>query len=267
MRTDGSRLTRIGFDPKIPEFFPLWVKWFGQSSSIIRPDGRPALNTPQAVQALTFTLSIIRDHGGWNRFKAFRDTFDFFGRSNPLVNNQIGAWPMESFIYNVFANNSPNSPLTAKYFVNRRGGPITMFAGNGWAIPRGARDQDLACRWMKAMTSVQAWTTVARNRRDARRRANPPQAFTGLYTANSRADLRIYQDVYQAMGNRQFDDAVQKLYTVPRFGFALPTSPASSEINQAMIDGVNRALEGRQSARAALNQAQREAMAAYERNT
>ena len=62
---------------------------------------------------------------------------------------------MESFIYNVFADNSPNSPLTAKYFVNRRGGPITMFAGSGWAIPRGLRDPDLACKWMKAMT----WST------------------------------------------------------------------------------------------------------------
>jgi multiple sugar transport system substrate-binding protein len=265
MRTDGNRLTRIGFDPKIPEFFPLWVKWFGARSSIIAANGRPQLNTPQAIQALTFTLSIIRDHGGWNRFKAFRDTFDFFGRQNPLVQNQIGAWPMESFIYNVFADNSPNSPLTSKYFVNRRGGPITMFAGNGWAIPRGARDQDLACRWMKAMTSVEAWVTVARNRLNARRRAN--RAFTGLYTANARADIRIFEDVYQPMGNRQFDEAVQRLYTAPRFGFALPPSPASSEINQAMIDGINRALEGRQSARAALNQAQREAMAAYNRNT
>jgi multiple sugar transport system substrate-binding protein len=265
MRTDGDRLTRIGFDPKIPEFFPLWVKWFGKNQSIIAANGRPQLNTPAAVQALTFTLTLIRDHGGWNRFKAFRDTFDFFGAQNPLVRNQIGAWPMESFIYNVFANNSPNSPLTAKYFVNRRGGPITMFAGSGWAIPRGSRDQDLACRWMKAMTSVEAWTTVARNRLNARRRVG--QAFTGLYTGNTRADLRIYEDVYQPMGNRQFDEAVQRLYTAPRFAFALPPSPASSEINQAMIDGINRALEGRQSARAALNQAQREAMAAYNRNT
>jgi multiple sugar transport system substrate-binding protein len=266
MRVENGRLTRIGFDPKIPEFFPLWVKWFGNNSSIIAPNGRPQLNTPQAVAALNFTLSIIRDHGGWSRFKAFRDTFDFFGRQNPLVQNQIGAWPMESFIYNVFANNSPNSPLTAKYFVNRRGGPITMFAGSGWAIPRGSRDPDLACKWMKAMTSVDAWRTVARNRLNARRAANPPQAFTGLYTANTRADLVIYQDIYQPVGNPQFDDAVQKLYTVPKYAFALPPSRASAEINQAMIDGINRALEGRQSPRAALNQAQREALAAYNRN-
>jgi multiple sugar transport system substrate-binding protein len=266
LKIEGGKLTRIGFDPKIPEFFPLWVKWFGKSSSVIAPNGRPQLNTPQAVAALNFTLSLIRDHGGWDKFKAFRDTFDFFGRQNPLVKDQIAAWPMESFIYNVFANNSPNSPLTAKYFVNRKGGPITMFSGSGWAIPRGAKDPDLACKWMKAMTSVDAWKTVARNRLNARRNLNPPQAFTGLYTANAKADVAIFEDIYQPMGNRQFDEAVQKLYTVPRYAFALPPSRASAEINQAMIDAVNRALAGSQTPRAALNQAQREAMAAYDRN-
>ncbi|MFL6013164.1 MAG: ABC transporter substrate-binding protein, partial [Gaiellaceae bacterium] len=40
-------LTRIGFDPKIPEFFPLWVKWFGDD--IISKNGLKAqLNTPHA---------------------------------------------------------------------------------------------------------------------------------------------------------------------------------------------------------------------------
>ena len=116
------------------------------------------------------------------------------------------------------------------------------------------------------MTSVDAWRTVARNRLNARRAANPPRAFTGLYTANSRADLTIYQDIYQPLGNRQFDEAVQRLYTVPKYAFALPPSRASAEINQAMLDGINRALSGSQSPRAALNQAQREALAAYNRN-
>src|SRR4051812_27150155 len=29
-RDSSGNLTRIGFDPKIPEFFPMWVKWYGQ---------------------------------------------------------------------------------------------------------------------------------------------------------------------------------------------------------------------------------------------
>ncbi len=263
LRTEGGRLTRIGFDPKIPEFFPLWVKWFG--AELISRNGLKAkLNSKQAVAALAFTHGLIRDHGGWDRFKAFRDTHNWFGRRNPLVENQIAVTPFESFIYNVIANNSPNVELTAKYFTNRRGGPITMFSGNGWAIPRGARDPDLACRWMKSDTSVEAWVTAARNRLNIRRRSG--EAFTGLYTANARADVKVFEDVYQPLGKRQFDDAVTVLVRSARYGFAVPPSPASAEFRQAWIDAINRVLAGQQTPRQALNQAQREAQAAINRN-
>jgi multiple sugar transport system substrate-binding protein len=262
LRVEGGKVTRIGFDPKIPEFFPLWVKWFG--ADLITPDGlRARLNSPQAIQALTFTTQLIRDHGGWDRFKAFRDTWDFFGRQNQVAENQVGAWPMESFYYNVLADNSPNVDITAKYFVNRRGGPITFFQGNGWAIPRGARDADLACKWMKAMTAVDTWVAVARDRLNLRKRQG--RAFTGLYTANSRADVAIYEDVYQPLGRRQFDSAVRLLVQSSRYAFALPPSPASAQFRQAYIDAINRVLTGRQTPRQALNQAQREAQTAIDR--
>jgi multiple sugar transport system substrate-binding protein len=260
IKTDASgKLTRIGFDPKIPEFFPLWVKWFG--ADLLSKNGLKAqLNTPQAVAALAFTVGLINDHGGWNKFKAFRDTFDFFGANNPMKLNQIGAWPMESFIYNVFADNSPNIELESKYFTNRKGGPITMFSGNGWAIPRGAKDQDLACKFMKTMTSVEAWKTVAKARFDLRKRQN--RAFTGLYTANAKADVKVYEDIYQPMGRKAFDDAVTILVRSPRYGFAIPLSPASIEVKQAYTDGINRVLNGQQSPKQALDQAQKEAQTA-----
>ncbi len=263
LRVEGGRVTRIGFDPKIPEFFPLWVKWFG--AELISRDGLKAkLNSRQAIAALSYTYSLIQDHGGWDRFKAFRDTHNWFGRNNPIVADQIGATPFESFIYNVLANNSPNEELTARFFTNRRGGPITLFAGNGWAIPRGAKDPDLACKWMKADTSVEAWVAAARNRLNLRRRQG--EAFTGLYTANKRADVKVFEDIYQPLGKRQFDDAVKLLVRAADFGFALPPSPGSDEFRQAYIDAVNRVLTGRQSPRQALNQAQREAQAAINRN-
>ena len=263
LRVEGGKVTRIGFDPKIPEFFPLWVKWFG--ASLISNDGLKArLNSPQAIAALTYTNNLIRDHGGWDRFKAFRDTWDFFGRNNQVAANQVGAWPMESWYYNVLADNSPNVNITAKYFVNSKGGPITFFQGSGWAIPRGARDPDLACKWMKAMTAVDTWVAVAKDRLNLRRRQG--RAFTGLYTANTRADIKIYEDVYQPLGKRQFDEAVRLLVNASRYGFALPVSPGSAELRQAYIDAINRVLTGRQTPRQALNQAQREAQAAIDRN-
>ncbi|MDQ3997920.1 MAG: extracellular solute-binding protein [Gemmatimonadota bacterium] len=258
--TDG-RVTRIGVDPKLPEFFPLWVKRYGKN--LISANGlRAQLNTREAVAALNYAVSLIKDHGGWDKFKAYRDTFDYFGRINPMSGNQMGATPFESFWYNVLAEGAPVN-ITAKYFTNRRGGPITMISGNAWAIPRGSGDPGLACKFIKAMQSVNAWVTVAKNRFDLRKRQG--RAFTGLYTANTRADVKIFEDIYQRVGNKQFDDAVTLLVRAPRYAFAIPLSPASTEFRQAWIEGVNRVLEGRQTPRQALNQAQREAQAAIDK--
>jgi multiple sugar transport system substrate-binding protein len=265
-KVDSSgNLTRIGFDPKIDSGFgfPLWVKYFG--ADIISKNGLKAqLNTPQAVRALTFAVSVINAEGGWNKFKAYRDTFDFFGKQNPLVKDQLAFWPMESFIYNVFSNNSPDVDLVAKYFTNRKGGPITFFSGNGWAIPKGSKNAADACAYMKAVTSVQAWVTAAKKRFDARKAAG--STFTGLYTANAAADKKIFEDIYQSFGHPQFDAAVKILVNAPKYGFELPPTPAGAQFAQAYTDAINRVLTGQQSVKAALNQAQKEAQSAINAN-
>ena len=261
LQVTNGRLTRIGFDPKIPEFFPLWVKWFGKD--LISKDGLKAqLNSKEAVAALAYTVGLINDHGGWNRFKAFRDTWDFFGRNNQVAADQVGAWPMESFYYQVLADGAPVN-FTAKYFTNRKGGPLTMLSGNAWTIPKGSKNPGLACKYIKALQSVEAWRTVGKERFDLRKRQG--RAFTGLYTGNAKADVKIYEDIYQPMGNKDFDDAVALLTRAPRYGFAVPLSPASAEFRQAWVDAINRVLEGRQSPRQALDQAQKEAQAAIDK--
>ncbi len=259
LKVDGGKVTRIGFDPKLPEFFPLWAKANGVD--LLSKNGLKAqLNSPKAVAALTFAYSLIKDHGGWGPFKAFRDTWDFFGAENQVAKDQIGAWPMESFYYNVLAQNSPQVNITALPFTNRKGGPITFITGNGWAIPKGAKNQAIACKFMQTMTSTQAWVHSSKVRFDAQRRRNRP--FTGLYTANSEADRKIYEDIYQKMGRADFDNAVHLLVQSNKYSFALPASPAGAEFNTAMTDAINRVLAGQQSPRAALNQAQREAQTA-----
>jgi multiple sugar transport system substrate-binding protein len=260
---NSGDLTRIGFDPKIPEFFPLWVKWFGDD--IISKNGLKAqLNTPHAIQALTYAVSIINAEGGWNKFKSFRDTFDFFGRQNPLVKDQLGFWPMESFIYNVFSNNSPDVDLVAKFFQNRKGGPISYFSGNGWVVPKASKNKAAACQYMKAVTSVNAWLTAAKKREAARKAAR--STFTGVYTANTVADQRTYNQVYQSFGHPQFDKAVQTLVHAAKYGFELPANPGGQQFVDAYTNAINRVLAGQQTPKAALNQAQREAQAAINAN-
>ena len=263
----SGNVTQIGFDPKIDSGFGfyLWVKWFGKQFNALSSDGLHAkLNTPQAIQALAFAKQIIDAEGGWNKFKAFRDTWDFFGKQNPLVKNQVGFFPAESFYLNAFSNNSPDVDLIVKFFTNKKGGPITMFSGNGWVVPKGSKNAADACKYMKAVTSTQAWVTASKKRFDARKASG--STFTGLYTANSAADQKIYNDVYQSFGHPQFDKAVQTVVHSSKYGFELPPSPGGQQLVQAVTDAVNRVLAGQQAPKAALNQAQKEAQAAINAN-
>ena len=78
------------------------------NSLVISPDGKTArLDDPKVGEALSTGLSLIGAQGGWGNFKAFRDTWDFFGRNNQVAADQVGAWPMESFYYNVLAEGAP----------------------------------------------------------------------------------------------------------------------------------------------------------------
>jgi multiple sugar transport system substrate-binding protein len=48
----------------------------------------------------------------------------------------------------------------------------------------------------------------------------------------------------------------------PRFSFGIPASPASAEFKQAWNDAINRVLAGQQTPKQALDQAQKESVAA-----
>ena len=202
----GGKVTRIGFDPKIPEFFPLWAKANGVD--ILSKDGlHPHLNDPRAVAALEYTYKLIQDQGGWDKFKAFRDTWDFFGSANQVAKDQVGAWPMEQWYYNVLASSSPKVHITALQFLNRKGQPINYETGSAWAIPKGAKNPDLACTWMKTITSVNAWVAAAKNRAELRKKANQP--YTGIITGNALADKIIYDQTGRQEVRRPAEVLVQ----------------------------------------------------------
>jgi multiple sugar transport system substrate-binding protein len=258
---DG-KVTRIGFDPKIPEFFPLWAKAYGVD--ILSKDGlHPHLNDPKAVRALTYTMSLINAQGGWDKFKSFRDTWDFFGSKNQVAENQIGAWPMEQWYYNVLAGSSPNVHITGLQFRNMKNQPIQYETGAAWAIPKGAKHPGAACTWAKTMTSVSTWLAAANNRKQIR--AEKHQPYTGILTGNAVADAAIYKGIPKL--NKYFDEAVKKYYEQQRYSVGIPASPASAEFQQAWNDAINRVLAGQQSPKAALDQAQKEAVAAIKAAT
>jgi len=254
-KVQNGKVTRIGFDPKIPEFFPLWAKANGVD--ILSKDGlQPHLNDPRAIAALQYAVSLVNAQGGWDKFKAFRDTWDFFGSNNEIAADQVGAFPMEQWYYNVLAGSSPKVKITALQFRNKKRQPINYETGSAWAIPKGSKNPTAACTWMKAMTSTSTWLATAKNRAQIRKSKNQP--YTGLSTGNAVADQAIYKQTYTSI-NPFFDQAVKKVLDVQRFSFNIPASPASAEFQKAWMDAANRVLAGQQTAKAALNQAQKEA--------
>jgi multiple sugar transport system substrate-binding protein len=136
--TKGGKLTRIGFDPKIPEFLPMWVKANG--GALLSDDGRTAqLNDPKVVEALTTTAGIVQANGGWGKLKSLRDSFDFFGAKNHFAQDQLGAFPMEDWYLNVLAEASPDVDITVAPFKDRQGNRSPSRPAAPGPSPRGPR--------------------------------------------------------------------------------------------------------------------------------
>jgi multiple sugar transport system substrate-binding protein len=259
--SSGGKLTRVGFYPKLPEFFPLWVRANG--GALLSADGKHAeLDSPKTVQALEYAVGLIKEQGGWGKVKSLNDSYDFFGAQNEFVRNQVGAFPMEDWYFNVLALNSPKVPLETEPFRDRQGRAINYTSGLGWVIPKGSKHPDQACTFIKTMTSTKVWVKAAAVKAAATRKQHKP--YFADFTGNKAADAQIMAKVWKPTGNATFDAAVRELYAAQDHSFAVPSNPAGNEFSNAWQKAVNRALDGQQSPRDSLRQAQREAQRALD---
>ncbi|WP_203230978.1 ABC transporter substrate-binding protein [Nocardioides caldifontis] len=260
MKTDGGKLTVIGFDSKMPEFLPLWAKANG--ADLISEDGRTAqLDDPAVVEALEFAVGIYDDQGGFSKVKAFRDSADFFGEGNQFASGTLGAMPMEQWYVNVLNDVSPDAPMAFDTVRTREGDPIAWASGSAWAIPRGSDNPEAACRMARAMTQTDTWVAAAEKRIELREKEGG--LFTGLLTGNVEAD-EVIEGMVEPSGDAKWDQAVEKTYEANGATFAMPANPAGEEFEAAWQDAVNRVLNGQQEPQEAMAQAQEEAQSALD---
>jgi len=257
---DGGRLTRIGFDPKVPELLPMWARAAGVS--IVDDRGNPHLDDPGVVEALAATAAMVRAQADWGDYRAFRETFDLFGAKNPYVVDQLAAMPIETWYLNVLASTTPDVDITVLPPLDRQGNPYTWAGGSGWAIPKGARHPDRACAFIASMTSVGSWVAAAKARKAGLVAKNKP--YTGTFTGNRLADERIFAEVYEPVRYPAIARGVQVALDLQDRAFSHLPSPVGAEIKKAYEAATTRVLLGRQSPRDSLAQAQREAMAALD---
>jgi multiple sugar transport system substrate-binding protein len=258
-KSDGGSLSVIGVDSKLPEFLPLWVAAAG--GSLISDDGRTAmLDSPEAVDALTWAAGIYEDQGGFSAVKAFRDSADFFGAGNQFATSVLGAMPMEQWYINVLNEVSPDAPMAFDTVRTTDGEPIAFAGGSAWAIPSGTENAAAACRWARVMTSMDAWQAAAEARLAVREEEGKP--FTGILTGNSVADEEIRGMV--TSGGEPWDSGVEAMYEANDHTFSLPANPADAEFEQAMQDAVNSVLNGEATPEEALAEAQETAQQALD---
>jgi multiple sugar transport system substrate-binding protein len=229
-QTDGDRVTRIGIDPKLPEFLPLWARANGVD--LLSEDGLTSqLEDPKVAEALAFTASLLEPAGGQARFLDFRDTWDFFGEGNQFTTDELGAFPMELWYVNVLADVSPDIPLGTATFMERDGGPITWANGDAFAIVSETPNAEAACAFAAAMSDAETWIAAARARAETRAEEGKPN--TGVYTANREADEEIFGQIVDLTDWPIFEEAVQTILEGQENAFSLPPSPAAAEFDQA----------------------------------
>jgi len=259
-KAPGGKISVIGFDSKLPEFLPLWAKANG--ADLVSEDGRTAqIDDPKVLEALKFAVGIYDDQGGFGKVKAFRDSADFFGEGNQFATGVLGAMPMEQWYVNVLNDVSPDAPVAFDTVRDRQGEPLAFATGSGWAIPKGSKHPEAACRFAKVMTQTSSWVKAAEER--VRLREEDGGLFTGVLTGNTEADEKI-QAMIKPSGDAKWDKAVEATYEANDHTFSLPAMPAGEEFESAWQDGVNRVLNGQQSPEQALKQAQEEAQKALD---
>lgn len=260
MRREGGKVNVIGFDSKLPEFLPLWAKANG--ADLVSEDGRTAqLDDPAVLEALEFAVGIYDAQGGFSEVKAFRDSADFFGEGNQFATGTLGAMPMEQWYVNVLNEVSPDAPMAFDTVRTLEGEPIAFASGSAWAIPRGSKNPEAACRFARAMTDTDSWVKAAEER--VRMRQEEGGMFTGVLTGNAEADEQI-RAMVKPSGDDTWDSAVAATYEANDHTFSLPANPAGEEFEAAWQDAVNRVLNGQQEPAAAMEQAQEEAQRALD---
>jgi multiple sugar transport system substrate-binding protein len=260
MKTNGGKLSVIGYDSKLPEFLPLWAKANG--ADLISSDGKTAqLDDPKVIDALKFAVSIYDAQGGFSKVKAFRDSADFFGGGNQFAKGTLGAMPMEQWYVNVLNDVSPQAPVAFDTFRDKQGQPLAYASGSAWGIPKGSKNPEAACRFAKTMTMTSSWVKAAQAR--VANRSSDGGMFTGVLTGNVEADKKI-RAMIKPSADKKWNDAINATYTANDHTFSLPANPAGEEFETAWQDAVNRVLNGQQSPEDAMAQAQKEGQKALD---
>jgi multiple sugar transport system substrate-binding protein len=257
--SDGAP-TQMGLDPNIPGNASSWFLVFG--GKIMDSSGKPTLNDPNNIKALTFLKDLYNEQGGYDKAKSFSNTFDYFGNDNQFAKDQVAAEFNQQWYPNVLTGNLAGVDISGIALKNPQDQSIGIADGAALVIPKGAKNPSAACKWALQLTSDGAWIAATKARL-AKVASTPGSVFTGLFTGSSTADKIIVQQYQKPTGNAGMDATIAAYEDSLSHGVSLGSSPSGLDINTELQNAIVPALEGTKSVKEALTDAQAAAMLAY----
>jgi multiple sugar transport system substrate-binding protein len=263
-KASGNNPSTLGFDPQATGQAGLWLLAYG--GGVIGSDGKPTLDDPKNEKGLEVLKQITDAQGGYAKMKSFTDSFDFFGKNNQYVKDQVGAEVDAQWYVNVLTPFVSSVDIGAVPFKDSSGNPFTVASGTSFVIPAGSKNKDAACAWALDLTSLQAWEAAGAAR--AKTIAKTPGAInTGLFTGSPAADKLLRSKYVKPSGNAGFDKAISTYYDVVGNGKSFGASPAGQQIQTELQNAITSYLLGNKSASQALKDAQSAALKAYQQAT
>lgn len=257
----GGNPTRLGFDPVATGQAPLWLLSYG--GRLVDEQGQPTLDDPNNAKAISYLKQLTDAQGGFAKVKSFSDSFDFFGKGNQFVQDQVAAQVDAQWYVNVLSEYADDIELGATPFKDQTGQPFAVTSGTSFVIPTKAKNPDAACAWMINLVTEEAWM-AAGDARAATLKENGGMN-TGLFTGSPAADQAIKSKYVKPTGDAGFDQTIQTYYDVVGNGKSLGASPAGQSIQGELNNAVSSALLGQKTPEQALADAQSAAMRAYEK--
>ncbi|MFC7625215.1 ABC transporter substrate-binding protein [Microlunatus sp. GCM10028923] len=259
----GGKPTVIGVDADLPGSSGMWFTVFGGAA--YDEQGKPTLDRPENVAALTWMKQLMDAQGGYAKVKSFKDSMDVFGAGNQYVKDQVAVQTWAQWYPNVLADTKDKVSLEAVPIKDSSGAPIAMAGGTSFAIPKSGKNPSAACAWAIKATSSEAWMAAADARIETVEKNK--KLFTGLMTGSPVADQQIKDKYVKPTGNAEFDQVIETYYAVLAKPVTSGSSPVGQTVQQDLTNAVTVALTGEKTPEQALADAQTSSLRAWEQAT
>jgi multiple sugar transport system substrate-binding protein len=258
----GGKPTVIGFDPDLPGSAFMWFTVFGGRTN--DDTGRPTLDDPKNVEALTWMKQLMDAQGGYAPIKSFKDSMDTFGDKNQYVQNQVGVQTWAQWYVNVLAGTKDDISVTAVPIKTLEGKPLAMASGTAFAIPAAGKNRNAACAWAINVTSEAAWLAAGEAR--AQTVVKEKSINTGLFTGSPVADEAVRTKFVKPSGNADFDQMIKTYYEILPGNVTRGASAVGQTIDGNLSNAVAVALTAEKAPQQALADAQASALRAWDQS-